>query len=369
MAVTMTDVARIAGVSVATVSHAINGTRFVSEPIRQRVFDAIEATGYRRDDLARALKRSRTDSVGLVVSDTGHPIFADIVRGVEEVARELGQTLILANSSDDPAREREVVDALRQRRVDGLLIVPAVGSDGLIDLLAADEVPVVVIDRLLDAPVDQVGADGHEALHVLAEHLAAQGHRRVAIVAGTEALAVNNARLEACLESLMACGLAREDITVLTSNGHDGTYRPVHAARESVLAHLDAGDHATGFLSLNAHQTVGTLQALQERGVAVPSEAAIVAFDDLPWASLLTPALTCAAQPAVPMGREAMRLLARRIDDPDVAPRTVHLECALVHRASCGCDAPGGPLGADAAGPPTSNDGPTPPGQERENHR
>jgi LacI family transcriptional regulator len=358
MRVTMHDVAEAADVSVATVSHVVNATRFVSDPVRARVVRAIEETGYRRDAVARALKRSRTDSVGLVVSDTGHPIFAEMVRGVEEVAREHNLTLILSNSSDDPEREAAAVDALRQQRVDGLLIVPAVGATQSAQTAAEDGLPVVVMDRLVDAPIDQVGVDSAQALHDLTGHLADQGHRRIAVVAGTQELNVNVERLAACRAALLEHGLNDRDILVLTSNGHDGTYHPVRSARESVLEHLGSADPATGYVTLNAHQTVGTLEALQDAGISIPSEVGLVAFDDLPWSRLLTPSLTCAAQPASQIGREAMRLLARRIEHAPSEPTVLRLACEIKHRESCGCGRPGAPLVGDA---------PTPSQQSRSN--
>ncbi|HBY23298.1 MAG TPA: LacI family transcriptional regulator, partial [Propionibacteriaceae bacterium] len=162
---TMIDVARLAGVSTSTVSHVLNGTRKVESATRRRVEAAIEQTGYRQDTLARAMRRSRSDSIGLIVSDAGEPAFADMAHGVEHAAAERGLTLLLANSSEDAEREGLAIHALMNRRVDGLILATAATS--LVDVLRSlrdERAPVVLLDRLYhDLPFDQVGADNRDS--------------------------------------------------------------------------------------------------------------------------------------------------------------------------------------------------------------
>jgi LacI family transcriptional regulator len=333
--VTMMDVAQRAGVSVATVSHVINGTRNVSDEVAARVIEAINDTGYRRHDLARALKRARTDSVGLVVADTGHPIFAEVVHGVDEQAQKSGQMLLLANTGDDRDRERKVVEALRERRVDGLLLVPAVGSARVAEQLASEGFPVVVLDRLVAADIDQVGVDSEPALRRLSAHLMDGGHRRIVIVAGTLDLQINVDRVEVCVRELEQHGIARDEITVLETSAL--AEHAIEAATQVVLDHLDGSAPASGMITLNAHQTLGALEALDQAGRSVPDDMAVVAFDDLPLGSLSARGVTCAAQPATEMGQRALQLLLRRIDDASASPEIVRLPCTLIHRSSCGC--------------------------------
>jgi LacI family transcriptional regulator len=331
----MMDVAQRAGVSVATVSHVINGTRNVSDEVAARVVEAINETGYRRHDLARALKRARTDSVGLVVADTGHPIFAEVVHGVDEQAQKSGQMLLLANTGDDSDRERKVVEALRERRVDGLLLVPAVGSEGIAEQLAIDGFPVVVLDRMVDADIDQVGVDSAPVLQRLAAHLVEGGHRRVVVVAGTLDLQINVDRVDVCVRELERWGIARYDITVLETSAL--AEQAIEAATQAVLDHLHGAAPATGMITLNAHQTLGALEALDQADRSVPGDMALVAFDDMPLGSLSARGITCAAQPATEVGRQALQLLLRRIDDPDASTEILRLPCTVIHRSSCGC--------------------------------
>ncbi len=188
---TMVDVARIAGVSISTVSHVLNGTRNVEHATRRKVERAIEQTGYRQDTLARAMRRSRTDSIGLVVSDAGEPAFAEMAHGVEQAAAERGLTLLLANSAEDADREQRAVRTLLDRRVDGLILARAASSaPGLMEGLSGEKAPVVLLDRLYrDLPFDQVGADNRDSMRRLMAHLTSRGHTRFAVVAGDRLVA------------------------------------------------------------------------------------------------------------------------------------------------------------------------------------
>ena len=331
---TIVDVARIANVSLSTVSHVVNGTRPVSEATRTKVLLAIEETGYEPDGVARALRRARTDTVGLVVSDTGQPVFAEIVRGVEHEARAAGFTLLLANSAEDLQREAESVQALRERRVDGLLVAQVAGSDhSLVDQLRRWRTPLVLIDRLTAPDVDQVGVENHEPMKQLVNHLVARGHKRIGYVAGDTRVPVLDERKRGYLEALAEHGIAIDPTLVIegtiTSEETMSTVRPL-------LLRLD---RPTAFVAASMVISVGTMYALQDVGLRIPEDMAFVVFDEPAHADLFRPLLTSVVQPAFDVGREAMRLLLRRISHPDVRPRTVRLKPHIVHRESCGCPA------------------------------
>src|SRR4051812_23464130 len=153
--VTMSDVARLAGVSVTTVSHVINGTRPASAATKRRVLAAIERTGYAPNTIARALARARTQSLGLAIGGLGNPYLSELIAAVERAATAAGYTLLLGDTRDDPDHEARIVRALVERRVDGLLLAP---SGAAPPALAAGQ-PVVLLDRFLDVPLDQVGAE------------------------------------------------------------------------------------------------------------------------------------------------------------------------------------------------------------------
>lgn len=335
---TMAEVALQAGVSTATVSHVLNGTRAVAPETEARVRHAIDAVGYRLDPIARALRTSRTQSIGVVVSDTGHPIFADMIRGIDELATASGLTMLLAHSNESAEREAAAIDLLRERRVDGFLIVPATtGGHDAVAALATDEIPVVVIDRPFDLPIDMVASDAAPSLERLARHLVDHGHRRIGLVVGTTQNDANVERLEACRRALTELGIDAANQLVIEAAGDDAVAAPVAATRVAVADILHSDDRPSALISLNAQMTVAVLEAAAEGGMRIPEDLALVALDDLPWSQVIEPKITCAAQPAIEIGRRAMELLLRRIAEPQAPPVTDLLACELHHRRSCGC--------------------------------
>src|SRR4051794_17449269 len=179
---TMADVARSAGVSVATVSHVLNDTRPVLPRTRQAVLDAIDRLGYTPNTLARSLVTSRTRSIGLAVSAISNPYFTEILQGVEAAALEQGYSLLIADPHDDPEHERKVVQLLHERRVDGMIVAPSAQPRDLVAYLGRHEVPAVFLDRLVDITADgaprhdQVCAESAEPTARLVAHLAGLGH-------------------------------------------------------------------------------------------------------------------------------------------------------------------------------------------------
>lgn len=327
---TITDVARLAGVSIATVSHVINGTRPVREETRQRVLAAIAASGYSQHAVARALRRARTDTVALVVTDTGLSVFAEMVRGVELEARRAGYTLFLANSQDDEERETQTLVALRERRVDGILLAPVGEPDPVRLRSVGGETPFVLLDRLGVPTVDQVGVENVEAVSRLVRHLAWRGHRAVAYVSVGHAAPTLLERRAGYDEAVAACGLISDPSLAVSLSDARGTRAALrHLLRRRVAP--------TALVTASQESTVATLRALGELGCSVPDDIAVATFDEFPFAGLFEPQLTSVCQPAFAIGREAMRLLLRRRDRPDAPQRTVRLDAAIAHRTSCGC--------------------------------
>ena len=325
---TMIDVARLAGVSTSTVSHVLNGTRKVELATRRRVEAAIEQTGYRQDTLARAMRRSRSDSIGLIVSDAGEPAFADMAHGVEHAAAERGLTLLLANSSEDAEREGLAIHALMNRRVDGLILATAATS--LVDVLRSlrdERAPVVLLDRLYhDLPFDQVGADNRDSMRSLVKHIVGQGHRQMTILAGDTRVPTLEERLEGFLDGLRDAGLAPSAQHILT--GQD----EAEIAAEALPAVADRA--TTAVICCSTPLAAVGLGALEQVGRAVPGDVAFATFDGFRYPELFRPRLTTVRQPAFEMGVSAVQLLVSRLADPDSSPRTVRLHQTLELRES-----------------------------------
>ncbi|MDQ0576630.1 LacI family DNA-binding transcriptional regulator [Agromyces albus] len=325
---TMVDVARIARVSISTVSHVLNGTRNVEPATRDRVVAAIEATGYRQDTLARAMRRSRTDSIGLVVSDAGEPAFAEMVHGVEDAAAERGLTLLLANSSEDAERENRAVRTLLDRRVDGLILARAANSSaGLMEALQSEKHPIILLDRLFgELPFDQVGADNRDSMRRLVGHLVAAGHRRFAVIAGDTRVPALMERLDGFHDGLRSGELHLDDQLI-----HEGVDTP---ALESALAGGLEDTAITAVIACSTPLATAALRAIERAGRSTPDDTAFATFDGFNHPDLFRPRITTVRQPAFDMGAAAVRLLVERLESPESSPRSVRLHQRLELRDS-----------------------------------
>jgi LacI family transcriptional regulator len=276
------------------------------------------------------LRRDRTDSIGLVISDTGHPVLAEMIRGLDEEARSRGLILLLANSEGELSREAESVSALVDRRVDGLILVHVGRDEGLPPRLGGQP-PTVLLDRLANVPLDQVGVETRPAMARAVSHLIETGHRRISMVIGDLTIPTNAERAAGYKDALTAAGIQPPDPVI---------ERPCATAAEAkaVAAEiLTSRARPTAMVGMNDQTTIGTLAAIAGLGRRIPEDVAMVTFDDLPWADLFSPRLTAVAQPAFEMGRTAMQLMVRRLAEPDAEVRVIRLTPKIIHRTSCGC--------------------------------
>ncbi|MFK4867418.1 LacI family DNA-binding transcriptional regulator [Streptomyces sp. CSMPJR101] len=334
---TMADVARSAGVSVATVSHVLNSTRPVLPHTRQAVLDAVDELGYTPNTLARSLVTSRTRSIGLAVSAISNPYFTEILQGVEAAALEHGYSLLIADPHDDPRHERKVVQLLHERRVDGMIVAPSPDPGELLAYLGRHKVPTVLLDRVVDLPADgtlvsdQVCAESAGPVARLVTHLAGLGHRRIGMIAGLPGLSTTDERLAGYRDGLAAAGLAYDEGLVVHGDSESA------GAAQATAALLSLAAPPTALVTANNAMTIGALRALREHGLSVPEDIALCCFDDFAWADLFSPRLTAIAQPSRAMGAGAVRVLLDRLAAPDGPARVLRLPCTFVHRTSCGC--------------------------------
>lgn len=327
---TIVDVASLAGVSTSTVSHVLNDTRHVEPETKARVISAVQATGYRRDVLARSMRRSRTDSIGLVVSDAGEPAFADMVHGVEEAAAQHGLSLLLANSAEDPDRERAAVEALLDRRVDGLIIARAAGSSaGLLERIREEKKPLVLLDRLSDLDVDQVGVNNQSAMASLVEHLTVRGHQRILLVSGDLRVSSLRERHDSFHTAMLARGLK-----VTADLVCEGTVTAA-ATFDSVKTLLRTSHkRPTAIVACSTLLAAGALRAVQHEGMRVPETIAFATFDGFTYSDLFEPRITTVRQPAFQLGESAVSMLMRRLDTPTAPTQILRLDSEIEFRRS-----------------------------------
>lgn len=332
---TIVDVAREAGVSVSTVSHVINSTRHVNPETAERVQAAITRVGFRPNTIARALKKASTESVGIAMSAFSNPYFSDIIAAIETECSRLGLMVFLSDTQDDPIQELKVVQALHQRRVDGVILAPSNDPEQLaLKYLEANRIPSVLVDRLPAPRFDQVGVQNKSAAQVMVEHLIWHGHERIGYIAGQPGFTTSIERIEGYKTALKTAGIPFDEALVVP-----GSTSTVDAAA-GALRLFDLANPPTAIASGNNMATIGAMHAMRERELRVPQDVALVGFDDFEWADYFEPRLTVVAQPCHEIGRSAASLLVERIAAFDGKRRTIRLKPHLIVRNSCGCQSP-----------------------------
>jgi LacI family transcriptional regulator len=331
---TMRDVAGLAGVSISTISHVLNRTRAVPDATRERVMQAVTATGYTQNSLARSLKRAETRTIGIAIGDITNPHFTAVVDAIEGSAREHGYAVILVGIGESAERENQSLDVLLGRRVDGLILAPSAdGGAAVLERVARHNIPVVQIDRVASSACDAVVVANADGARRLVRHLADCGHRRIGMLTGLAGLSSTRERIAGYRAGLRDAGIAY-DAALLRC----GEYRaePAQQATDALLA---LADPPTAIFASNNLMILGAMQAFADRKLAVPRDIALVAFDDFAWTDLFKPHLTTVAQPCRDIGVTAVRLLLERLAEPGRKPRLVRLPVTLRHRRSCGCAA------------------------------
>ncbi|MFF9377852.1 LacI family DNA-binding transcriptional regulator [Streptomyces griseoluteus] len=345
------DVAAAAGVSVATVSRVLNAHPSVSAEARSRVLAAVAELGYRPNAVARSLRTDQTHALGLIISDVLNPYFTELARSVEEEARALGYSVIIGNADERPDLQDHHIRTLLDRRIDGLLVSPADGASPLLQDAARGGTPMVFVDRWvpdLDVPV--VRSDGRAAVRELVAHLYALGHRRLAIIAGPGSTTTGSERVEAFREAMADHGLDLPDAYT-----GQGDFQAA-SGRRVTEGFLDLPEPPEAVFAADNLMALGALDAIRARGLRVPEDIALAAFDDIPWFVHTDPPVTAIAQPTGELGRAAVRALVARIEERE--PESAAFPARLVVRRSCGEPLASGPPSRTASQIPTQSPSP-----------
>ena len=327
---TIGEVAKMAGVSVSTVSHVLNKTRYVSPEKSQRVVEIIEAIGYTPNTIARSLKLSSSSTVGLAISAISNPYFSDIICAVEAECSQRNLTVFLCDTQEDPDRELAIIRQLHQRRVDGIILAPSPNPKRSLDYLIEKNVPCVLVDRLADARFDQVGINNEEAVTALVNHAVHAGHRRVGFIMGQPGFTTTVERAEAFRKAMGTYKLDVPEGYVSASN-HSSA-----AAAASTHQLLSFAVPPTAIIANNNLTMIGIMRATRERQIQIPRDLSVLGIDDFEWADYFEPRLTLVAQPCNDIGQQAANLLIERIADPTGERRTLRLGSSLKVRHSCG---------------------------------
>ncbi len=326
---TIREVAEIAGVSYATVSHVINNTRVVAPETRQRVLDAMAESNYRPNALARSLRQGKTNTLGLVLPDSANPFFAEISRSIEDEAFNKGYSVFLCTTELDTRRERFYVDVLSKKQVDGIIFVAAGDQADSLDFLAREGMPVVMIDRNLpNVEVDAVLSDHRLGGFLATQHLLQLGHTRIACIAGPSSITPSAERVTGYQNALEQANISYDEKLVI-----HGDY---HAQSGMDITHfiLEMNPRPTAIFALNDLMALGALRAAAEDGCSVPADLAVVGYDDLELSQFTNPPLTTIAQPKKEIGLQAVSLLVERIAQNSHPPHRLVLPPELIVRRS-----------------------------------
>jgi LacI family transcriptional regulator len=327
--VTMADVAREASVSLMTVSRVINNKGDVSPSTRQRVLEIIEQLGYRPSSIARGLVTQRTGTLGLVMPDVANPFFADVARGAEHVAHAEGYNVFLCNTDEHPGREVAVLQSLEEKRVDGIVLCSSRLDDSQLRTLLDRHPAVVLVNRRMEGEsVGRVLIDDQAGGRAATQHLLRAGHRAVGFLAGPPTSRSGRQRAKGYRAALAAAGLPYNPVWVQHCSPI------VEGGYETARQWLTACPELTALFCYNDLVAVGALQACAELGRQVPDDLAVVGYDDIPLAALVTPPLTTCRVPRYEMGAQAMRLLLNQIDGCPGKCDQIVLPPELIVRAS-----------------------------------
>jgi len=334
-AATIDDVARMAGVSPATVSRVLNKRQIVTETTRRRVLDAIAQLNYQPNSLGRNLATRRTHTFGLLIADITNPFSAEVVRGIEETMHAQDMSLLLHDTREDSKRETQALRLLGEGQVDGLILCsPLLSPQKLLSLIRPG-LPLVLINRLpIASSVGTVEIDQEAGVRAAMQHLVDLGHRQIAHIGGIADSQVYQRRIVAYRTAAEEAGIEIAEHAILPSPPTiEGGWKATH----QLLQDTALSNPPTALLAYNDLVAMGALVAAQEEGIAVPAQLSIIGYDNIPYSALTHPALTTLQQPARLLGERATSLLITYLQNhtlPQDTPAFVRLTPTLIVRAS-----------------------------------
>jgi LacI family transcriptional regulator len=334
---TQTDVARLAGVSGATVSYVLNGVKQgrvpISDETRQRVLEAIEELGYEPDARAQALRSGSTKTIALIIPDLRNPHFCEYATGIEEAARASGYHLLLSSTSMNDEYAVEIFKDLARRRFDGLIIassfiLEAEEAQTTLKQILERGLPIVEMDE--NYGVDSVSADYRQATQEVMSYLVSLGHRRIGLIYGVGGHELGQDRLQPYLDGLKAAKIPMESKLIAECGP------TIEDGYQAALKLLKLASRPTALITINDLLAISAVRAAADRGLRVPDDLSLVGYDNIPMANYLVPRLTTVTKDAPALGRKAFEVLLARIQNPGLPRQKVHNPARLILRESTG---------------------------------
>lgn len=327
--ITLKMVAERAGVSVNTVSRAINNKSDINEETKKRVLKVAQELGYVQNATAVALRTKKTRTLGVVIADNRNPFYAEVLNGIEEAAREKNYHIILANTQRDYQKEEEAINLLLAKRVDGLLITPVQDRNDDIKKLIEANIPFVIVGRDFEnIEVDAVYNDEVKGGFFATEYLIKKGHKRIAFINGFLHKSPAQGRLEGYKKALKEHGIPLDDMMVSVGDidVEDGYER----TKQMLEKNLDF----TAIFAYNDMMAFGAMQVIKEKGLRIPEDIGLVGYDDIPFSSLISPSLSTIRLKKQELGAESVKLLLSRINGSREKMKKIMLNVELIVRGT-----------------------------------
>ncbi|HEX2981834.1 MAG TPA: LacI family DNA-binding transcriptional regulator [Anaerolineaceae bacterium] len=327
---TMADVAREAGVSVATVSRLLNNEGIVSPDTAERVYAAIQKLSYEPNLMARNLRKNESRVILILSPNFTNPYYAHILSGIGDVAAELGYSALIFNTADNPAREREALEMLKKRRADGAILMASdIGCSWLLEY--ASQYPIVQCseyDPQVDIP--HVSIDNYLATQQTMEYLIELGHKRIAIISSENDYISTRLRLQAYKDTLAQHGITPCDGHI-SSASRDYSFKSGKSKAKELLS---VSPRPTAIFCISDTLALGAITAAKEMGYRVPEDVTVIGFDDVEHTTMFHPYITTVAQPCYELGRQSAQLLYAQMTQGKETPRQLILEHRLIVRES-----------------------------------
>lgn len=323
--------AKIAGVSTATVSHVLNDSKYVGDELKQRVSQAMSTLKYVPNNLAKSLRMQESRLIGLMISDISNPFFSLVVRGIEEGLARNSYNVLLCNTDSSSEKEQEYLKVLLSRRIDGL-VVSSAGNEG--KHFSSKDVPLVFLNRRPDSTDNNlVTTNNFKGGKLATEHLINHGFQRIAVIAGPQHISTGRDRLLGFRSALEDHG-CKWDVSLVKYGQFD-----VNSGYQAMRELVEQAIKPDAVFICNNLMTLGAFQYLRDTGINIPGEIAVIGYDDPVWATIVEPALTVIRQPAYSLGLQAADLIVQCIKEENKgAPQQIYLDPELIIRKSCGCN-------------------------------
>lgn len=325
---TIKDVAKLANVSTATVSHVINQTRYVSKEISQQVLLAMRELNYNTNSFARALRSNKSHTIGIIVPDIVNPFYSKVIHSLETAISKSGYHIILCHSQNDMDRELEQIERMHSWQAEAIVLAPSSPTFDYSQIIENSGCPIIFLDRQPNIEkYSGVFCNTHDTIRQAVEQMILSGHKRIACLLGPQIFPVAQQRKSGFVDAFQQQGASLDPGLICAG---DATIENGYALMEHAAQDLGA----TAVFVGNRMLTVGALQYLASHGIRIPDQIAIVGFAAYDWDKVVSPPLTMVMEPLEEMGVEASDLLLSLLNDPHQEPRRVILDAHITARTS-----------------------------------